>query len=145
NVVDVADREANVIENVIHLGSWNRIADCTFDLIREARRVFDPRSSLGPHMQDELAAIGIGKEVLSKERNQRESQQADDEKDRDKENSNGNKPSEQGRVGRADSLKETLKSFLKAGEWATRLCFIVPMCLQEIHRQRRHERTRENV
>src|ERR1700733_15292093 len=96
-------------------------------------------------MENELPAIGIGEEVLTKERDENEGAEADSEKARNKHLSQRNQPGKQRGIGNANTFKDPLESSLENRKWVPRLRTTVLLLLQQIHRQRRHQRSRQDI
>ena len=98
------------------------MANAALNQIHQARRFFNTGSCLRADMQNKLAAVGIREKVLAKKRNQSQCKEADNNKAWDEGDPNRNKLCQQRGVGRANSLEELLKTFLKAGEDIPRRC-----------------------
>ena len=116
DVVDVAVREANVVEDVVDFGRWNCLSNAGLYVIDDARGVLNAGSGLSAHMQDELSAIGVGKEVLAKIRNQGEGAEAEDHEARNEDLSRCNEAIQQRGIGESNVLEDSLESLLEAGE-----------------------------
>ena len=56
-----AIRQPDVIQDVIDFLTRDGVSNGVFDIVAEARRFLDPRAGLGPHMEDELAAVDTRK------------------------------------------------------------------------------------
>src|ERR1700733_828854 len=96
-------------------------------------------------MQNELPAVGIGEEVLTKERDENEGAEADSQKARNEHLSQRNQPGKQRRIGNANPFKDPLESSLENRKRAPRLRTAVLLGLQQVHGQRRHQRSRKNI
>ena len=72
DVVDVADGQADVIENVVDLCGRYLFADLALHKIEQARGFFNAHSRRGPDMKNELPAVGLRKEIFAQERHQNE-------------------------------------------------------------------------
>ena len=70
--VDRAVRQADVVENALHLCVRYHLTNGCLHQIAEPRGLFDPRARFGPQMEKQLAAIDGRKEVLPEPRNQQE-------------------------------------------------------------------------
>ena len=60
----------------VHLARRDDLADGGLDQIGEPRGLLDARAGLGPHVQDELAAVGGREEVLAEPGHERETREA---------------------------------------------------------------------
>ena len=87
--------QADVVEYVVELGRAESSAGCSAPPDREAGCVFNAGARFGPHMEDELPAVGVREEVLAEKRNEAKAQQARSRKAGNKDLSQRNKPSEQ--------------------------------------------------
>ena len=87
HVVELAVRQADIVGNARHLLTGNLAANRALDQIAKHRGVFDPRSGLGANVKDELTAIGVREEVLTKPWNQRGSRKTDQKKSGNKKKS----------------------------------------------------------
>ncbi len=63
--VDGAVGQADVVEDRVHLARRDDLPDGGFDQVGEPRGLLDAGAGLGAHVQDELAAVGVGEEVLA--------------------------------------------------------------------------------
>ena len=102
-------------------------------------------AALGAEMEDERARVGAREEVLPEKRHKHKRQKADHEKDGDEEEASSDQPAKQALVAVAYALEAPLKPALELREKALRWPGVVVMRLQEIHRQRRHQRSRKDV
>src|ERR1700722_12384583 len=116
HVVDVAVGKAYVVENVVHLGGRNPLTNAALNQIHQTRGFFNTGSCLRAHMQNKLAAVGGREKILAKKRNQSPGKKADNNKAWNEGEPNRNELCQQRGVGRANSLKEPLKTSLKASE-----------------------------
>ena len=93
--VERAVRQADVVEDVVHLGRRHSLADVLLNQIAELGGLFDSGAALGAQMQDEGAGIAAGKEVLSQERNQQKRAEAEQQEDGNKDHARLHQPSQQ--------------------------------------------------
>ena len=84
-------------------------ANGRFDQVAEPRGLLDARSRFGAHVQNELAAIGVGKEVLTEPGNQEKCAKADAEKHRNENQPAIDKRGEQELVADADAFEAALE------------------------------------
>ena len=145
DVIDGAVRQADIVEDVVELRGWNGLADGGLDLVAEPGRLFDAGAGLGPHMQDELPAVGVGEEVLAEPGDEDETAEADEQKDGDEKNAPVHQAGEQQLVGETNSLEETLKAALKDRQWIAGQRCSVLLDAQQIHRHRGHQRARQDI
>src|ERR1700722_9784628 len=74
--------QADVVQDIVDLGRWNRLADVLLDQIAQPRGLLDTGSALRPQMQDKGAGIAAREEVLSEEGQQQEGAEEEDKEDR---------------------------------------------------------------
>ncbi len=78
DIVDVAEWQSNVVEDIVDFRRRNSLPNAGLYLVGQTGGLLDTRSSFCAHMQNELAAVCIRKEVLAEERNEREGTEAYD-------------------------------------------------------------------
>ncbi len=87
--VDGAVGQADVVEDHVQLAGGDLAPDRRLDQIAQARGLLDAGAGLGPQVQDELPAVGVGEEVLAEPRSEQEGGQTDDQEDRNEDRSAG--------------------------------------------------------
>ena len=138
--------QADVVEDVVHLVGGNRLADGLLDQVAEAGGFFDAGAGLGADVQDEGAVVAVGKEVLAEEGNQQRrcSRQASRK-------SGDEEPACVDELLRSDSyaertrFKAALEAALEAGEGILRERGVMVVRLEQVHGQRRHQGSRQDV
>ena len=123
----------------------NGLADVLFDQIAELRRLLNAGAALGAKMQDERAGVAAGEEVLPEEGKQQKRAEAEQQEDGNEDHAGRDEPFQQTRIAAAHLLEPSLKSALKTGQDISRRHRMVVVRLQQIHRQRWHQCSRENV
>jgi len=81
-----AVRQANVVEDVVHLACRNGLSNVLFDQIAQLRGLLDTNTALAPNVKNERPIVCARKEVLPKKRYQRKGAQAEQQKDGDENN-----------------------------------------------------------
>jgi hypothetical protein len=64
--------QADVIENVVQFGGGDLVADVGFDQVAQPGGFFNAAPGGSAYVQNELAAIGAGKEILAQPGDQQE-------------------------------------------------------------------------
>src|SRR6202041_320988 len=86
--VQLAVRQADVVNDVCHFFFWYLSADRVFDLVGQHGGIFDAGSGFGPEMEYELAAVDAGEEIAAEPWKERRHADA-----REKKNGDENGPS----------------------------------------------------
>ena len=144
-VIDGAIGQADIVHYVADFRGWNGLADGGLDLVAKPGRLLNAGTSLGPHMEDELPAVGIGEKVLAEPGNEDETAETDEQKEGDEENAPVHQAGEQQLVGQTNSLEETLEAALKDRQWIAGQRCSVFLDAQQIHRHRGHQRARQDI
>src|SRR6267378_2810611 len=114
--IDGAVGQADIVQDVVHLALGNLTPNRAFDEIAQLRGLFDPRAALGSEMEDELTAVRIRKEVLTKPRHQEKCRGAGQKKDGDEEDPPMDEHCEQGLVGIPKPFEPALECSLEPHE-----------------------------
>ena len=113
--VDAAERQADIVDDVVELVGRNGRADGLLDLIEQAGGLFDARARLGAHMHQDLAGIDRREEVLAEERRRARTTARRRPETGDERSSGGASASDQQRaVAVADALEASLEALLEA-------------------------------
>src|SRR5690242_7618703 len=107
--VDGAVGQADVVEDHVELRGRDLAPDRGLHQVRDARRLLDAGAGLGPHVQADLAAVGVREEVPPQVRREQEREQADAEEDRDEEPAVLRQAREQVAIAAADLLEAPLE------------------------------------
>ena len=78
--VDAAERQADVVDDVVDLRRRDDAAHRLLDELEEARGLLDARAGLGAHVHQDLPGVDRREEILPEKRHEREGQQHAGEK-----------------------------------------------------------------
>src|ERR1700748_1340085 len=70
HVIDGTEWKPNIVENIIHLISWDHRSNVLLYFVGQSRCFFDTRSCLGSKVEDKVSAITLREEILSKKGNE---------------------------------------------------------------------------
>jgi len=145
HVIDAAVRQADVVGDGVQLSFGNGAADGGFNLIAELGSFFDARSRFRAEVENELAAVRAGKEILSEPGDEQKNRKAGQQESRDKDAAMADETFEQGVVRISEIFERSFESTLKPDKRiAGRLAFAF-MFLQEIHGKRGNQGAGEDV
>src|ERR1017187_5579213 len=133
-----AVRQADVVENVVDLRSWNFLADLSLHQVEQARGFFNAHSGRAADMENELPAVGLGEEVFAKERYENESRKTKPEERRNEDASTEDESLQKRVVPFAHTLKNVLEALVKMREQPFGAGDVF-LCAQQIHGQRRYQ------
>src|SRR6202166_2281768 len=85
--IDGAVRQADIVQDVVYFALRDLAADGALNEVAQLRGLFDSRAALGAEVQDELTAVGVGKEILTEPRHEEKRRGAGQKKDRYKKQS----------------------------------------------------------
>ena len=148
--VDAAGRQTDVVENARELRGRDVLANDAFNLIGEGGGRFDPGAGLRPHMQTNLARVNRREEVLAEEWNERKAREAKDQKAEREKAAVLQTEAQHARVPFPQHVEAALETVVNAREHAgplLRLRVLPPLhfSAQQIHDERRDERSREEI
>src|ERR1041385_3227403 len=114
--VDGAVGQADVVEDHVELRGRDLAPDRGLHQVRDARRLLDAGAGLGPHVQADLAAVGVREEVPPQVRREQEREQADAQEDRDEEPAVLHQAREQVAIAGAQPLEAPIERALGSHE-----------------------------
>ena len=165
--VDAAERNANIVDDGVQFFGRDNLANPCFDAIERRGTFFDARAQWQAHMQGQGTRIGGREKVLAQARQQQERREYAGQEPDNEALACTQRQRQQAMVGVADIGKVPLESLLKIQHrlqqriarpqvlftlvvidecifrMMPRAC-LRPMWFEQIHRQRRHQGTREN-
>ena len=104
----------------VDLRGGDFLADGIFHQVAQARGFLDPQAGFAPEVENELAAVGIGKEILAEPRHEQKGAQTNREKDRHKKKAAADETLELPVITVAHPLETAFESPLESREDAAR-------------------------
>ena len=148
--IDAAGRQADVVQNSAELRSRDYSSNDVFGAACDARGFLDARAGLRPKMKTELAGIHGGKEVLTQPGDKQQAGQAKSKQARGEQFAVIEAELQEAGIAAAKRFESALKGMMDPREHASPVILfrmLVPggFFLHQVHHQRRHKRSREEV
>ena len=137
--------EADVVEDVVEFGGRDLFANGVFDEVAELCHVLDAQPAVATDVEDELAAVGRGEEVLAEERQQQKGGENHDEEDGNEDRAVEDEFVEHDVVLAAHALELAFEAALETAEEAYGWIVTVFLSLEQVHRQRGDQRERVDI
>ena len=141
--IDAAVGQADVIEHGIQFAGRDHGADGVFDLVGQARGLFDPQTGARAHVQTHQSSVHLRKQVLAQRENETQGCHTKHQECRREPAAVAHRSLERASVAVAHPVEGIFKTLVEAPKRAGRLVYIV--IPQQKHHHGGHQRSRQQI